>query len=34
MVINPGGVKQNPNAGVLNPPGNAFVIDLGAYVTL
>jgi porin len=34
MVINPGGVKQNINAGVLNPAGNAFVVDLGAYVTL
>jgi porin len=34
MVINSGGVKQNVNAGVLNPPGNAVVIDLGAYVTL
>jgi porin len=33
-VINPGGVKANPGAGVLNPPGNAFVLGLGGYITL
>ncbi len=34
LVIDPGGVKANPGAGVVNPPRNALVIDLGGYFTL
>jgi hypothetical protein len=34
LVIDPGGVKANPSAGVVNPPRNALVIDLGGYFTL
>lgn len=33
LVINPGGVKANPGAGVINPPRNALVIGLGGYLT-
>ncbi len=33
-VIDPGGVKPNPRAGVLNPPRNSLVIGLGGYLTL
>jgi porin len=33
-VINPGGIKSNPGAGVLNPARNALVLGLGGYFTL
>ncbi len=33
-VINPGGIKSNPGAGVTNPPRNALVIGLGGYFSL
>jgi porin len=33
-VIDPGGIKANPAAGVGNPAGNAIVIGLGAYISL
>ena len=32
-VINPGGIKANPGAGILDSPRNAFVIGLGSYIT-
>jgi porin len=33
-VIDPGGIKANPAAGIFNPSGNAIVIGLGAYISL
>jgi len=33
-VIDPGGIKAGPGAGVLAPAGNAIVIGLGAYISL
>ncbi len=34
FVINPGGIKANPGAGVLDPPGDALVFGLGGYLSL
>jgi len=33
-VINPGGIKANAGAGVLDPPGDALVFGLGGYLSL
>jgi carbohydrate-selective porin OprB len=33
-VINPGGIKSNPGAGVLNPARNALVLAVGGNFTL
>ena len=33
LVINPGGVKANPAAGVIDPPRNALVIGPGGYLS-
>jgi porin len=34
FAINPGGIKANPGAGIIDPPGNALVIGLGGYISL
>lgn len=33
-VIDPGGIKAKPSAGVIDPSGNAIVFGLGAYIAL
>ncbi len=33
-VIDPGGIKAKPSAGVFDPSGNAIVFGLGAYIAL